>query len=641
MARKKKDAFRPTSEWRNLIAKNEHRDAQESGELYRVQPVDFETFIISPEYLNQGMWGISDAQREFLATASDLDNGIIFYVLYIGKGAGKNWSVGVLFLYVVYKLLCMHDPHAYLNHNSSKALTLLNVAINAQQAERNFFMPLTNMLKSAGPKAFTDFGFNPETDVQKKLVLFPKNIEIISGHSESGGLEGYDILMGMADEVDDSAFYDVDKAITTLRSSASSRFRGKEKVIVISYRRYEGSSGKILEYYTKHRSDDHVFARRYASWEYHPILTREDFDTFFEENPEQSDCIYGSTDSGSFVDSWIKDPKRIKAAMNIERPWILDWPLPYDPDEIGTAKWWEKEAHAEWKNSPLSESQYTKDGITYRLDPYNLPISKYGDPNTYYVLVGDPALGSVINGGDGYGICLGHRTIVYDSKGRKYVRPVLDFTFRFTGRMFDEGQVQMAAIENLIRKLKEERGYNIKVFSFDMWNSSSTTQWISKTYKDVIVYDRHLVEYRDYNMLRDAIFAEAAPSGGRGSKQSGGGIDLPWHPILYEELRNLREEKSKNRVEHTTTSGKDMADTIARLVRLTVYQWPYSDVVGAGTNYTQDDIAARVNLNIATEEEATKYSEEMNSGLYGLGFWKDMQNKPRIRLQDIINVDDL
>lgn len=623
--RSSKEPFKATSEWSGLLRRSEHVVKEAAGELYRVPPVDLETFVCSPDYLHQGMWGMSSAQREFIETASDFENGINFFVLFVGKGGGKNWSSGILFLYAVYKLLCMYDPHKYLDHNRAKAISLINVAINSDQARKNFFDPLANILKSAGPKAFREFGFNPDIDIQKSSVFFPQNIEIMSANSKAGGIEGYDVLLALADEIDDVEFYGAEKIINTLRTSSQSRFKGKEKVMIISYRRYVGSSGKIVEHYTKALGLKHVYARRYASWEFHPKLTRADFQTFYDENPEKAACIYGSENSGSFVDSWIKDPHRIKSAMRSDRTWVLDWPLPYDPDPVGSAAWLAKETHDEWKQSPMSESQYMDDkGNLVVLDPYNIPVKDFGNPNYYYVLTGDPALGSEANGGDGYGICLGHRVLVKDSEGRSHVRPVIDLAFRFTGRMFDEGQVQMVAIEKLIYNLKEKFGYNIKVFSFDGWNSASLTQWIAKTYRDVIIYDRSLVDYKDYTALRDAIFGEAPPSSGKGAKESNGGIDLPWHPIVYEELRNLREDRTKNppRIDHVHGHTKDISDALARLVRIVVYEWPYKDVVGVGTKPPETNLINKLKSKVATEAERTTYQEMINSQVAGLGNWK-------------------
>lgn len=629
---KKKEITSVTSEWGNFLNKVDHiADETFKTNIYQTEPVDLHTFVHSPEYLDQGRWGMSDAQKEFIETISDFDSEITFFVLMIGKGSGKNWSCGIAYLYTIYKLLCMYDPHEYLDHNKSKAITFLNVAINANQAKKNFFDPVAEILRHAGEKAFKTFGFNPDMDIQASQILFPKKIEIISGNSRAGGLEGFDVLIGICDEVDDVEFIGVDKIIDTLRTSSQSRFKTKAKIAAISYQRYTGSSGKIGELVTSAVGHSHIFARRYASWEYHPVFKREDFQTYFDENPEKAGCIYGSELTGSFVDSWIKDTLRIKNAMNWERKWIFDWELPYDPDEIGSEAWKAKLAHREWQASPTSEFSYRPDEFSKLrvLDPYNIPIRVPGDPNKIYVLCGDPALGSEKNGGDGYGLCLGHREIV-EIDGLKFVRPVIDFAFRFTGRMFEEGQVQMVAVERLLQNLKERHGYNIKYLSTDGWNSASLTQWAAKTYPNMIVQNRNIVETKDYTALRDAIFGEAPPSSGQGFKEVNGGIDLPWHPILFEELRNLREDRNRQRVDHTETSTKDIADTVAKLVYITTYQWPFADVTlsTAGPN-TQDvrpqdpRLLTKIENNTASTEEKKVYYEAINSNLLGLGgFYK-------------------
>lgn len=618
----KKPSFRATGEWSELLRHTEHLIREESGEVYRVEPVDLVTFVTSQEYLKQDLWGISDAQREFLEVAADLENNRNFFVLFVGKGGGKNWASAVLFLYVVYKLLCMYDPHKYLDHNRDKAIVLINVAINAIQARKNFYDPMVSMLRHAGYNAFRQFGFDPDKDILSTSVQFPQNIEIMSANSRAGGIEGYDILVAMADEVDDVEFHSVEKIINTLRTSAQSRFRGKEKVIIISYRRYVGSSGKILEYFNQYKSLAHVYARRYASWEFHPARTREDFETYYKENPEKAACMYGSEISGSYIDSWIKDSKRIKMAMNINRKWIFDWPLPYQTSQVGSSEWWDRENHDEWRQSPMSEHEWTDpNGIVHTLNPYDIPIREIGNPNYQYVFCGDPALGSEANGGDGYGIAMGHRVVIKDEKGIKHPRIIVDFAFRFTGRMFEEGQVQMKAVEELIKKLKHQYGYNIKIFSFDGWNSASLTQWIAKTYKDAIVYHRNLVETSDYTTLRDAIFGEAPPSNGTGDKESNGGIDLPWHPIVFEELRNLREDRTKNppKVDHPENGTKDISDVVAKLSRIIVHQWPFTDVLAAGTGINEQALVDKVSRGLASEKEQHEFDELRFSQTLGLG----------------------
>ena len=81
---KTKKTLKVTSEWSTMLRQGEHLVKEESGEIYRVDPVDLETFLSSPDYLNQGMWGLSDAQKEFVDNATDFENGKNFFVMMVG-----------------------------------------------------------------------------------------------------------------------------------------------------------------------------------------------------------------------------------------------------------------------------------------------------------------------------------------------------------------------------------------------------------------------------------------------------------------------------------------------------------------------------------------------------------------------------
>jgi hypothetical protein len=82
---KAKKSFKVTSEWSSIIRQGEHLVREESGEVYRVQPVDLKTFVAHPDYLGQTLWGLSQAQTEFIDTVSDFENGKNFFVLYVGE----------------------------------------------------------------------------------------------------------------------------------------------------------------------------------------------------------------------------------------------------------------------------------------------------------------------------------------------------------------------------------------------------------------------------------------------------------------------------------------------------------------------------------------------------------------------------
>lgn len=200
--------------------------------LYETEPVDIITFVTHPDYLGQNLYGLSEPQQKVLEIADDFENGINYIVLWVGKGGGKDWITRVIFMRLVYKLLCMRNPHDYFGLPPSEIITFLNVAASSEQASNVFFEPLKNYIKNAGPKAFRAFGFDPERDIKERHIIFPKNIQLVSGHSESDTLEGKNVLVAVADEIDARAFRNPQKMWTMLRSSSRSRFNGKEKFLL-------------------------------------------------------------------------------------------------------------------------------------------------------------------------------------------------------------------------------------------------------------------------------------------------------------------------------------------------------------------------------------------------------------------------
>lgn len=85
MSISKKNQPTVISDWSSMFNQIDHLASEDSEKsIYRVEPVDLDTFVSSPEYLNQGLWGMSDAQREYILTGSDFDNDVTFMVLMVG-----------------------------------------------------------------------------------------------------------------------------------------------------------------------------------------------------------------------------------------------------------------------------------------------------------------------------------------------------------------------------------------------------------------------------------------------------------------------------------------------------------------------------------------------------------------------------
>ncbi len=548
-----------------LIEKKSYEAKVTLGEqneyLYEVEPVDILTFVTHPDYLGINLYGLSEPQKKVLEVADDFENGINYIILWVGKGGGKDFITRIIFMRLVYKLLCMKYPHRYFGMPSSEIITFLNVAASADQASSVFFDPLKNYIRNAGPKAFRQFGFNPDTDIKEKHIIFPKNIHLVSGHSESDSLEGKNVLVAVADEIDAKAFRNPEKMWTMLRSSSRSRFRGKEKIFAISYMRYSESNGMIQRLYKDYLGNENAFVAKYPTWEFNPNpeITKETFKSEFERNPVEAETIYACNPPEQPIDAWFTDIKRLRASMQGPEKHPVDFPLP--PDEG-------------FLTNPKIETFYFNEetGEYKKLDPYNLPFKDwfYGKEGVDYVLVADPGLGRVSTEGDAYAIALGHREFYYTKEGKLIPRPVIDLVFRFTGYMFEEEEVQISAVHNLIERLIEERKFNIRHIFFDIFNSASTAQWLKRKYPDIQVTYNKYVTYEHYSLLRERIFGEVPPSSGTGDKLDNGGISWYYHPVLFWELSNLLEDREKRKVDHRTNTSKDMSDTVAILTYLLV-----------------------------------------------------------------------
>ena len=126
------------------------------GDEFEQKPVDLRTFVTSPDYL--GLPPLSENQYTLIEKSSQIYKESTLIKLYgeelgkhvfnqtcveviaqLGKGSGKDYSSTISVAYIVYLLLCLKDPAAYYGKPPKDAIDILNIAINAQQANNVFF----------------------------------------------------------------------------------------------------------------------------------------------------------------------------------------------------------------------------------------------------------------------------------------------------------------------------------------------------------------------------------------------------------------------------------------------------------------------------------------------------------------------
>lgn len=229
------------------------------------EPVDIRTFINDRGYLNMPTVHLSDLQLEIIRHVTQIfkphtlaqlkgeEEGLKYYKKYtvnevidvLGKGSGKDFTSRIAFAYVFYLLHCIKDPSVYYNKAPGDYVDLLNVAVNAQQAQNVFFQPLKEMLKNA---PYFEGTFEPRRD---DITFFERQIRAFSGHSESEGWEGYNLLLVVLDEIaafktdnelrgDTRSRHSASAIYKMSRRSVTSRFPDVGKVVLLSFPRFKG-----------------------------------------------------------------------------------------------------------------------------------------------------------------------------------------------------------------------------------------------------------------------------------------------------------------------------------------------------------------------------------------------------------------
>jgi len=128
------------------------------GGSFDETPVDLLTFVNSAKYLNMPTITLSDVQQQLIKASTQIYRRDTLHYLYgfeegervwtetfnevifqLGKGSGKDFSSTIACAYLVYKLLCLTEPAEYYGKPPHDEIHIINVAINAAQANNVFF----------------------------------------------------------------------------------------------------------------------------------------------------------------------------------------------------------------------------------------------------------------------------------------------------------------------------------------------------------------------------------------------------------------------------------------------------------------------------------------------------------------------
>lgn len=549
--------------------------------LFEEEPVGIDTFVEDKKFLGAD-WSLSPLQKELVQTIERIylpdlyplmAEGFGGYWLEVrdrpmkkliaaewGKGGGKDSTVRVASLRVAYLLMCMKSPQRYHGMPEDDSIHLLNIAVNAPQAHRAFFEPLTKMVKRGW--------FADRADPKRDTIVYDKNITAISGHSDAESQEGLNIMLGVADEIDAfkakgemvgqgnkarEASTSAESILDMLKTSASTRFPDCYKRVAISYPRYLGSTIQVLN---KEAKDDiaevgdrvsvYFSSGPYATWEVNPTKRKEQYADDYRKDPDAAAAKYECKPTRA-TDAYFRNPVHFRQAVDrVSQPLDITYRLMetasiQDPDR--KVRGWEP---------------------VFTFDPEFRVV-----PGARYAIHADLALT-----GDRAGVAMSHiekweeREIVsIDDSGyvtrRQTVVPILrnDFTVAFTADIAatdphtidtDTGKEKVLAREIQIRWVRDliykliAMDFYIGTVTYDGFQSADSMQ----------ILESHGIE-------TDRVSTDRDPDIWKTLKDisSEARLKMPYNDLLLKELDALSRVNGK--VDHPPGGSKDLADALA------------------------------------------------------------------------------
>ena len=482
-------------------------------------PVDIQTFVQDKEYL--GLPPLSDIQLEIVRHSTQIykertlisllgeEAGKEWYQKYtdnevicmLGKGSGKDHCARISMAYTVYLIHCLRDPLIYYGKAHGVYIDLLNLAVNAQQAQRVFFEPFKNLLLRS--PYFNRVGFEPRVS---EIFFFSKPVRCFSGHSESEGWEGYEVMTIILDEIaafktdaelrgetrsigSASAIYNMSKL------SIMSRFPEVGKVILLSFPRYKGDFIQQRYFNSREKKEPKTWTIKAATWEVNPTIKREQLESEYIRNPVEARARF-ECEPPNMEDAYFRDPDLVrKAFMYSENP----------IDEDGNFKPW-----------------FNKTDEQVRFIHIDLALKR------------DRAALSMVH-------CTGLKEVKTLMGVEKL--PIINVDLVYSWEASINQEINFSSIRQMIVDLC--RKFDVAKVTFDRWQS---IEMIQSLRGQGINADFHSVKKTDYDTLMTAIYDTRL----RGY----------WNELLVEEeLLKLR-LFGNNKIDHPNSGSKDLADAV-------------------------------------------------------------------------------
>jgi hypothetical protein len=483
------------------------------------KPVSIDFFVSDKRFLN--LPPLSEIQTEIVKQSTQIfkvetlqklmgeEEGQAYYDKYtqnevicqLGKGSGKDHCARITMAYTIYLLHCLRDPLQYFGKANGVYIDLLNLAVNAQQAQRVFFEPFKNLLLAS--PYFNEVGFEPRVG---EIFFFSRPIRCFSGHSESEGWEGYEVMVVVLDEI--SAFK-TDSEVKDVRSKGSasaiynmsklsvmSRFPEIGKVILLSFPRYKGDFIQQRFESARVKNEPKTWTVKAATWEVNPTIERHQLESEYVRNPIEARARF-ECEPPAMEDAYFRDPELVRSAFMYH-----DDPI----DEEGNFN--------KWFNGEDNKVRYIHIDLGLKRDRAAL--------------------------------CMAHGAGMVEIKtsmGTEYL-PIINVDLVYYWEAAHGQEINFSSVRQMILDLN--RKFEVASVTFDQWQSVDMIQTLRSLGVNA---EFHSVKKTDYDTLMTAIYDKRL----RGY----------WNELLVEDELLKLKLYNNTRIDHPTKGTKDLADALA------------------------------------------------------------------------------
>ena len=525
------------------------------------------------------LWGQEEGEKISKQTCSEV-------ILQLGKGSGKDYTSTIACAYMVHLLLCLADPARYYGKPPGDAIDIINIAINAIQANRVFFKGFNQRIEKSP-------WFQGKYIAKANMVEFDKSVTVHSGHSEREAWEGYNVIVVILDEIsgfelESTSGHEQAKTASSIykmyRASVNSRFPDFGKVILLSFPRFKNDY--IQQKYNEAIAEKEVVLRHHR----------------FKVDPDLPD----NTEGNEFEIEWEEDhivSYKVPRMYALKRPtWeinptrtIDDFTIDFytDPtDALSRFACMPPDAtDAFFKSRAVIEKAFSSP---------KLGVDSYGrfeddfkpDPEKQYFIHVDLAQKH-----DHCAVSIAHVggwvTMKIGEQYKEAAPRVIVDAVRFWTPTASKS-VDFTEVKDYILSLRE-RGFNLKMVTFDRWNSHDMMQQLGVHGIKTEILSVAKKHYEDMSL---ALTEER--------------LHGPHIQLLIDELLQLRIVKDK--VDHPRKGSKDLADAVCgsifNAISLTppdankeVEIYTYSGVFADDIQQLKDESDARLKNTIRMPEK--------------------------------------